>query len=122
KIFDNSLNLEYLETCKLINENTEEELEIQITSVKKYNNLDDVLNIINLEKFGVYEDKKDFIKCINKIYDDNEYLVCRIKKTANKIIIDDKKLLNLIKIETLQQEKLGLSGCLVYYVKTKKEQ
>ena len=26
KIFDNSLNLEYLETCKLINEDTNEEL------------------------------------------------------------------------------------------------
>ena len=49
-------------------------------------------------------------------------MVCRIKKTANKIIIDDKKLLNLIKIETLQQEKLGLSGCLVYRVKTKENQ
>ena len=122
KIFNNSLNLEYLETCKLVNENTDEELEIQITSIKKYNSLDDVLNIINLENFGIYKDKEDFIKYINKIYDDNEYLVCRIKKTANKIIIDDKKLLNLIKIETLQQEKLGLSGCLVYRLNTKENQ
>lgn len=122
KIFDNNLNLEYLETCELINENTNDKLEIQITSVKKYNSLDDVLNIINLENFGIYEDREDFVKYINKIYGDNEYLVCRIKKTANKIIIDDKKLLNLIKIETLQQEKLGLSGCLVYRVKTKENQ
>ena len=122
KIFDNSLNLEYLETCKLVNENTDEELEIQITSVKKYDSLDDVLNIINLEKFGIYKDKEDLIKYINKIYDDNEYLVCRIKKTENKIIIDDKGLSDLIKIETLQQEKLGLSGCLVYRLKTKEDQ
>ena len=119
KIFDNSLNLEYLEMCELINGNTNEELEIQITSVKRYNSLDDVLNIINLENFGIYEDKEDFIKYINENYDDSEYLVCRIKKTTNKIIIDDKKLLDLIKIETLQQEKLGLSGCLVYRVKTR---
>ena len=122
KIFDNSLNLEYLETCKLINEDTNEELEIQITSVKRYNSLDDVLNIINLENFGIYKDKRDFIQYISKIYNNNEYLVCRIKKTANKIIIDDKNLLNLIKVETLQQEKLGLSGCLVYRVKTKENQ
>ena len=119
KVFDNSLNLEYLEICKLINEDTNEELEIQITSVKRYNSLDDVFNIINLENFGIYKDKKDFIQYISKIYNNNEYLVCRIKKTANKIIIDDKNLLNLIKVETLQQEKLGLSGCLVYRVKTK---
>ena len=119
KIFDNGLNLEYLETCKLINENTDEELEIQITSVKRYNSLDDVLNIINLENFGIYDNKEDFIKYINKIYGGSEYLVCRIKKTANRIIVDDEKLLNLIQIETLQQEKLGLSGCLVYRVKTK---
>lgn len=122
KIFDNSLNLEYLETCKLINENTDEELEIQITSVKRYNSLDDILNIINLENFGIYEDKETFIKYINKIYGSSGYLVCRIKKTANKIIIDDKKLLDLIKIDTLLQEKLGLSGCLVYRVKTKENQ
>ena len=122
KIFDNNLSLEYLEVCKLINESTNDELEIQITSLRKYKSLDDVLNIINLEKFGIYKDKEDFIKYINKIYDDNEYLVCRIKKTANKIIIDDKKLLSLIKVETLQQEKLGLSGCLVYHVKTKENQ
>ena len=122
KIFDNSLNLEYLEMCELINGNTNEELEIQITSVKRYNSLDDVLNIINLENFGIYEDKEDFIKYINENYDDSEYLVCRIKKTTNKIIIDDKKLLDLIKIETLEQEKLGLSGCLVYRVKTRENQ
>ena len=61
KIFDNSLNLEYLEMCKLINENTDEELEIQITSVKRYSSLDDVLNIINLENFGIYEDKENFV-------------------------------------------------------------
>ncbi len=122
KIFDNGLNLEYLETCKLINENTDEELEIQITSVKRYNSLDDVLNIINLENFGIYDNKEDFIKYINKIYGGSEYLVCRIKKTANRIIVDDEKLLNLIQIETLQQEKLGLSGCLVYRVKTKENQ
>ena len=122
KIFDNSLNLEYLETCELINENTNDNLEIQITSVKKYNSLNDVLNIINLENFGIYEDANSFINYINKICDGNEYLVCRIKKTTNKIIIDDKKLLNLIKVETLQQEKLGLSGCLVYHVKTKENQ
>lgn len=122
KIFDNSLNLEYLEMCELINENTNEKLEIQITSVKRYNSLDDILKIINLENFGIYESKEDFVKYINKIYDNNQYLVCRIKKVENKIIINDKKLLNLIKIETIQQEKLGLSGCLVYRVKTKENQ
>ena len=121
KIFDNNLNLEYLEIWELINENTDEELEIQITSVKRYKTLDDIIKIINLENFG-HEDKESFIKYINTIYNENEYLVCRIKKTINNIIIDDEKLLDLIKIKTLQQEKLGLSGCLVYRVKTKKEQ
>lgn len=119
KIFDNSLNLKYLEICKLINEETNEELEIQITSSKKYKTLEDILKIINLANFGVYEDKNTFIKYINQIYSGNEYLVCRIKKTSNEIIIDDDKLLNLINEKTLKQEKLGLSGCLVYYVKTK---
>lgn len=119
KIFDNDLDLDYLEMCKLINEKTFEELEIQITSVKRYNSLDDILNIINLEKFGVYEDREDFAKYINKNYDDCKYLVCRIKKNTNQIVIEDKKLKELIKIKTLRQEKLGLSGCLVYRVKTK---
>ena len=56
KIFDNNLNLEYLEICELINENTDEKLEIQITSVKRYKTLDDIIKIINLENFG-HEDK-----------------------------------------------------------------
>ena len=119
KIFDNNLKLDYLENCKLVNEETGEELEIQITSVKKYTNLKDVLNIINLENFGTYKDKQEFIDYISKTYNNKEFLVCRIKKLENEITINDKDLLKLIKVNTLEQEKLGLSGCLVYRVKTK---
>lgn len=119
KIFDNDLKLKYLENYKLVNKDTNEELEIQITSVNNYSSLNNVLNIINIEQFGVYKTKQDFIDYITKTYNDNDFLVCRIKKTQNKIIVSDKKLLKLIKIDTLQQEHLGLSGCLVYRVKTK---
>lgn len=122
KIFDNQLELEYLKNYKLVNEETDEELEIQITSVKRYSSLNDVLNIINIEKFGVYKSEKEFTNYIEKNYNNNELLVCRIKKTETRIIISDKNLLQLIKVDTLQQEKLGLSGCLVYHVRTKEEQ
>ena len=120
KIFDSDLILEYLDNCTLINNTTNEILEIQITSVKKYLNIKDALKIISLDKFGAYYTEKEFIQYVNKNYNvDDGYLVCRIKKLESEAKINDRVLLKKIKIETLKQEKLGLSGCLVYRVKTK---
>ena len=120
KIFDSDLILEYLENCTLINNATNETLEIQITSVKKYSNIKDALKIISLDKFGVYDTEEEFIQYVNKSYNvDDGYIVCRVKKLESKVKINDKVLLEKIKLETLEQEKLGLSGCLVYRVKTK---
>ena len=42
KIFDKKSNLKYLENCLLIDEKTNYNLEVQITSVKEYSNFEDI--------------------------------------------------------------------------------
>ena len=114
KVFNN-IELKYLEKCILVNDNMEK-INIQITSVKEYSNIDDVLNIINLEKFGIYKDNEEFVDFIKKYYDiNNKFIVCRIKNLDdNNTEIEDKNLIKLIKLETLNKQDLGLSGCFVY--------
>ena len=102
KIFDSDLILEYLDNCTLINNTTNEILEIQITSVKKYLNIKDALKIISLDKFGAYYTEKEFIQYVNKNYNvDDGYLVCRVKKLESKVKINDKVLLEKIKVEKI---------------------
>lgn len=120
KIFDNKYDFNFLEECQL--KCNDEILSIQITSVNKYDNIDDVLNIINLEKFGKYQSIDEFKKYINDNYDvlNKKIMVCRIKNLNPDIIkIEDDKLLNLIDVNTLKNINLGLSGCQVYEVTTK---
>ena len=121
KIFDKKLNLKYLENCLLIDEKTNYNLEVQITSVKEYSNFEDILKTIDFRKFGKYKTKEEFKNFIDKNYSIKDgFLICRIKNLNNKIEIKDKKILDLIKVNTLREEKLGLSGSLVYKVKTSK--
>lgn len=121
KIFDSDLNFEFLENCKLVNKSTDEQLNIQITSIKRFSNIKDVLSVINLEKFGKYETQSMFENYINNEYSLNDnVLVCRIKNLdSDNVEIKDKKLKEMILINTLEKYNLGLSGCQVYSVLTK---
>lgn len=118
KVFDCNNTFEFLENCQLKNIGTNELINIQITSINKYNNINDVLKFINIEKFGKYTTIKEFKSFINKNYDlSNGFLVCRIKNLDEQFAtIKDKNLLNLIDVKTLKKYTLGLSGCQVYNV------
>ena len=120
KIFDKDYELEYLEDC-ILKSDTGEQLNIQITSVKQFLSINDILNTINFEKFGPYSNKDDFIKFVEQNYNLKENIfVCRIKNKSDLIFnIEDEQLIELIDIDSIEQNKLGLSGCQTYTVSLK---
>lgn len=121
KVFEANYKFDFLEKCKLKNIETNEMINIQITSYNKYNDFNSVLKVINIEKFGKYKNASELYNFLNKNYNiSDKFVVCRIKNLDEKNIeIEDKELLKIIDERTLDKITLGLSGCHVYKVKTK---
>ncbi len=120
KLFNDNYNFKFLEKCILKN-SSKKTLNVEITGINKYNDINDMLKVIDLKKFGKYESIDEFIK-FNKKYNkiDKGFIACRIKNLDEKNIeILDEKLLELIDTNTLDKFNLGLSGCQVFKVKMK---
>ena len=121
KIFGIKNKYEFLENIELVNSSTNEKLSIQITSYNIYNDIDNMLKIVNYKQFGNYQDIdefKDFIKKHYRIKD--KFVVCRVKNINTKQIeILDKKLLNILEEKSLTKFNLGLSGSQVFSVNLK---
>ena len=103
--------LETKEEVLLCNKN--DSIQVEITSVAKFNNLKDCFKVIPIDLFGVKKesslskkyDKYDSINAYRVKYDDDE-----IEK------INDKELLNLIKSDTLKKNNIGHSSVNIYEV------
>ena len=120
KIFEKTNSFEFLENIELENSNNEK-LIVQITSYNVYNDLENMLKIINYKQFGEYNSKEDFIQYVNDNYDiKDNFIVCRIKNiNIKQIDILDDKLLKILQEDSLKNFNLGLSGSQVYSVNLK---
>lgn len=107
----------FLEEIKLEN-SLGEKITVKITAINKYNKIQSVLKIVELNKFGDYNSDEEFIDKMNGLYDlSNEFLVCRVKISDDSLVdIEDKEVLNYINIDTLEKITIGLSGCDVFKV------
>ena len=122
KIIDNIINDKQtfiIVDDNLDNENAvilksqKQEIQVKITGSNKYNSLEDCLNIIPIDLFGMRK-KEAFLKK----YQNKKYVnVYRVKYDTDKIeIIGDKKLLEMINSDTLKKNNVGHSSINVYEV------
>lgn len=108
---------EILETKeKVLLYNKDNSIEVEITSVAKFNNLKDCFKVIPIDLFGIKKESS-LLNKYNKYNSINAYRIKYDDEVIEKIT--DKDLLNIIKEDTLKKNNIGHSSVNIYEVECK---
>ena len=118
QIFSNGNNYEDSEIILLVDEDTQEAIEVKVTAVAKFNSIMAAFRIIPYNLFGDFQNEDEALEYFEKIFSTREVDAYRLKMNIeNPIAIEDPQLLRLIDIESLKEITQGHSVCNVFEVK-----
>ena len=113
------LNIKVLDKIKLISNNRV--IVAKVTSVRRFDSIDEILGCFDYRDFGYFESLEKFIDYYKKTTQNKQLLVCKVKNvTSDEVIISNEEILSLIDMdEKFEQNNVGFSLSKIIKLKLK---